>query len=136
MEIIATIRLASADTVGVRVRTSSDQQTEIGYDVDAEQLYLDRRDAGVDSFSRSFPGVHRGPLRVRDGTVRLRILVDRSTLEVFGNSGRTVLSDLIFPDPRSDGIEVFAHGGSTTIPSMNVWPLRSVWHTASDGGDT
>lgn len=136
VEIVATVRPASADTVGVRVRTGSDQQTEIGYHTDDQQLYVDRRNAGVDSFSHSFPGVHRGPLQVRDGAIRLHILVDRSTLEVFGNGGRTVLSDLIFPDLQSDGIEVFARGGSATITSMKVWPLRSVWHTASDEGDT
>jgi sucrose-6-phosphate hydrolase SacC (GH32 family) len=127
-EIIATFVPEDADVFGLRVRKGADEQTEIGYRMSEQEVYVDRRRSGAVSFSQSFPGVHAGPLRLReDGTVQLRIFVDRSTVEVFGNGGRTVISDGIFPSFSSTGIELFTEGGAVQAKSIAVHPLKSIW---------
>jgi fructan beta-fructosidase len=60
----------------------------------------------------------------------LRILVDWSSVEVFGDRGETIITDQIFPKPTSDGAQAFADGGSATIDSLDIWPLRSSWTNA------
>jgi levanase len=80
-------------------------------------------------FSRDFPGVQRAPLDARDGKVHLRILVDWSSVEVFADEGRRVITDQVFPSADSDGVELFADGGSATLDSLKVRPLRSSWAT-------
>jgi fructan beta-fructosidase len=80
-------------------------------------------------FSRDFPGVQRAPLAARHGKVRLHILVDWSSVEVFADRGQTVITDQIFPAATSDGIQLFADGGSATIDSLKIRPLRSSWQT-------
>ena len=95
----------------------------IGYDAEASELYVDRTRSGRSDFSRDFPGVQRAPLAARHGKVRLRILVDWSSVEVFADRGQTVITDQIFPAATSDGIELFADGGSATVDSLTIRPV-------------
>ncbi|MGH9448200.1 MAG: GH32 C-terminal domain-containing protein, partial [Terriglobia bacterium] len=74
-----------------------------------------------------FPGRQRAPLRPEKGSIRLHIFVDRCSVEVFGNGGRRVITDLIFPDRGSDGLELYAKGGAVTLRSMDLWKLKSSW---------
>ena len=59
--------------------------------------------------------------------VRLRILVDWSSVEVFAGGGRTVITDQVFPKPTSDGVKLFADGGTASSGPLKVRPLRSSW---------
>ena len=101
----------------------------IGYDAETDELYVDRTRSGRVDFSRDFPGVQRAPLAARHGKVRLRILVDWSSVEVFADRGRRVITDQVFPDASSDGVELFADGGSATLNSLKIRHLRSSWAT-------
>lgn len=68
------------------------------------------------------------PLKPRkDGSVRLQILVDRGSVEVFGNDGRVALSAgvLIAVDNRSLALTV--KGGTAKVREMEVNTLRSAW---------
>jgi fructan beta-fructosidase len=60
-------------------------------------------------------------------TVRLRIFVDRSSVEVFGDDGETVISEAIFPKGGSDEIELYSHDGPARVLKMDVWNLKSVY---------
>ena len=56
----------------------------------------------------------------------LRILLDRNTVEVFADDGRTVLSSCFIPD-GTNGLEFFAKSGRAKIVSMDVYELKSSW---------
>lgn len=137
VELIAEFELDQAERFGLRVRCGpsrssvpgggSEQQTVIGYDVERQQLYVDRTRSGEVGFHPSFPAVHVAPLSPHENRVRLHILVDASSVEVFGNRGEVVISDRIFPDPSSNRIELFADGGSARLVSLDAWPLDSIW---------
>ncbi len=132
LEIKAELRLDAAKRAGLKVRTGSGEETVIGYDAEAGELFVDRTRSGRVDFSRDFPGVQRAPLTARHGEVRLHILVDWSSVEVFADRGQTVITDQIFPAATSDGIQLFADGGSATIDSLKIRPLRSSWQTGHD----
>lgn len=69
-----------------------------------------------------------GPLKPRDGKVRLRILVDRSTIEVFGNDGELYMPVAVLPDPADRTVTVSRGGtGKAEIERLDVYELRSVW---------
>lgn len=99
------------------------EETVIGYDSTTEELYVDRTRSGASDFSSAFPGVQRAPLKAENGKVTLRILVDWSSVEVFGGSGEAVITDQIFPDPDSQGVQVFAENGSVELDRARVWHL-------------
>lgn len=128
LEILLEIEPDSATEFGIRVLKRNDEQTVVGYDARKGAMYVDRTKSGNVSFHPAFAGKHVGPLgRNPQGTIKLQILVDASSVEVFGNSGETVITDLVFPDPNSNGVELFAEGGTCRIVSCKIYELKSVW---------
>ena len=134
LEIKTDLRIGSAKQAGLKVRTGNGEETVIGYDAQTDELYVDRTRSGRVDFSRDFPGVQRAPLAARHGKVHLRILVDWSSVEVFADGGRRVITDQVFPSADSDGVELFADGGSATLDSLKIRHLRSSWATGHHNG--
>jgi len=61
------------------------------------------------------------------GRLRLRILVDRASIEVFANDGETSLTSCFLPKELETGLELFAKGGDIRVRSLVVEKLRSAW---------
>lgn len=120
---------------GIKVRKGSGQETVISYDSAARELVLDRTKSGESSFEPNFAERMTAPLKVRDGKIRLRIFVDDSAVEVFANDGEAVMSAIVFPDPLSNGLELFAAGGKVALDKAVYYPMRSVWRD-EDPDDT
>ena len=60
------------------------------------------------------------------GRIKLHILIDRVSIEVFANDGK---ASLFWCSPRfaNNSLEFFARGGSAKVHKMKVWRLNSVW---------
>lgn len=67
------------------------------------------------------------PLRAENGRVRLRVLLDRRSVEVFGNGGRVALSVGVRPAAARRSVEAFARGGAARLRALDVAALRSAW---------
>jgi sucrose-6-phosphate hydrolase SacC (GH32 family) len=70
------------------------------------------------------------PMDAPNGKITLRILVDRTSLEVFANDGKVVMTSCFLPTPEMTGLECFAEGGNPKILSMTVDELKSAWPTS------
>ena len=128
LEIVAEIDRGSAAEVGFKVRKGPEEETVIGVDTKQSKLFVDRTRSGNVGFDEKFPGRHAGPIRLAGGkSVKLHIFVDRSSVEVFGNDGETVISDGTFPARTSGGIELYSQGGQARIVKLDVWNLGSAW---------
>ena len=123
LEIEAVLEPGSAREFGVVVRAATGQGTFVGYDAVAREVFVDRNNSGRTDFNPEFAGKHRGPLALEGGAVRLRILVDSDSVEVFAGRGETAITSLIFPDLASDGVQLFATGGTARLRSLQAWPL-------------
>ena len=55
--------------------------------------------------------------------IRLEILVDKSSLEVFVNNGEKVLTTHIYPDEGADQLAAFSLGGKAIINSLTIWDM-------------
>jgi sucrose-6-phosphate hydrolase SacC (GH32 family) len=118
----------TAAEVGFDVRTGEGEQTRLVYNTAQQTLSLDRGQSGDVGFSPAFPASTSAPLPLSpDRLLDLRILVDRSSVEVFAEDGTVVFTDQIFPKPESDRMGVFANGGEATVKSLTVTPLNSAW---------
>ena len=131
LELEVTFEVGSAQEVGFIVHRGDGHGTVVGYDVQMGQLFVDRRGAGREDFHSAFPARSSGPLTTPDGRVKLNIFVDRSSVEVFGNDGRTALTTRVFPRRGNHGLTLFAKEGDARLVSLKAWKLRSVWREAS-----
>jgi fructan beta-fructosidase len=74
---------------------------------------------------------HTAPLELEDGKLKLRILADRTSLEVFGNSGRVSLTSCFLPRPKEQELGLHIVGGKAKLLRITAIPLRSAWATPS-----
>lgn len=136
LEIEAEFEVGTASELGLKVRTGRGQETVIGIDPRAGRLFVDRSRSGDVAFDKDFAPRQAAPLRVENGRVKLRVFVDWSSVEVFAGDGEVVITDQIFPAPESEGVELYARGGSARLVSLVAWPLKSAWTGAAAASGT
>jgi fructan beta-fructosidase len=124
LEIIAEFKLETATEFGLKVRVGPNNETIVGYNTSSQEVFVDRRKSGQVDFNEHFTGKHSGSLPLENDTVHLHIFIDSCSLEVFGNHGRTVITDLIFPEPGATGLELYANGGGVKLISLDIWELN------------
>jgi fructan beta-fructosidase len=72
-------------------------------------------------------GKAAAPLRPSDGKVRLRLLVDRGSVEAFGNDGRVALSAAATFPEDDHTLTAFVRGGDARLRSLKAYELKSAW---------
>lgn len=122
---------SDATEFGIIVQATSDwkQQTRIGYNFESQKIFVDRTHSGDVTFDETFATVYHAPLVPNsDGTVRLRVLVDWSSVEVFGGEGEATLTTQIFPSRNATFAQVFSHGGNTENVHIGIRKVSSTWN--------
>jgi len=67
------------------------------------------------------------PLKPAAGKIRLQILVDRTTIEIFGNDGRVYMPIGAVAKDDDKSLGVFTKGGNVKINALEVFEVRSIW---------
>jgi fructan beta-fructosidase len=112
-----------ARRVGVHVRTGAGtgHRTTVWVEPGSGTVGLDRHASGETGFHEGFAADHAAARLVRgDGPVRIEVVVDESSVEVFVGDGEVALTDLVFPDHEDDGLAVFAEGGTALVQHLVV----------------
>ncbi len=112
--------------VGLKLFTKGASYTTVGFDARRSEVYFDRTHSGVTNFSKDFPTKVSAPLRLSSSKLRLEILADRNSIEVFADGGHIALTDLVFPEEDAFGIETFSSSGASRV-EVEGWTLRSIW---------
>jgi len=69
----------------------------------------------------------RTAMKPRSGRVTLRVLVDRMSIETFGNDGEVSITNVAGPVPSRTPLSLQSIGGNTYISSVRVHRLQSIW---------
>nr|WP_068888788.1 GH32 C-terminal domain-containing protein [Pedobacter panaciterrae] len=68
----------------------------------------------------------RAPLKPVNGKIKLKILLDRNTIEVFANNGEVVLSSCFMPKDEKP-VYSFNSKDGAALQVVNVYSLKSAW---------
>jgi sucrose-6-phosphate hydrolase SacC (GH32 family) len=104
----------------IRAATHADEHVSVTYDTEHRTLSLDRSRAGPAPFHRTHGGRAVVGLEPEDGIVRLRVVGDTCTTEVFGNDGRAAMSALTYPSRPGCGIHLAASRGPLKYRSVEL----------------
>lgn len=121
------MHLGTAQEIGWRLLGDDSHYTLIGYDSRNAKLFVDRRHSGLTSFSKDFPGRIEAPLKLDGDVLRLDVLVDRCSVEVFADGGRVTSTNLVFPPPGANEVRTYAVGGNAGAVQATVNDIRSIW---------
>lgn len=124
-EILMDIEASKAKTVNVVFSNSQGEKVVMQYDPAAAILSFDRTQSGITDFSEGFPAVTVTPTHEASGRIALRIFVDRSSMEVFGNDGEFVMTNLVFPRTPYTALSVSAEGGNAKVENLRIYSLKS-----------
>jgi sucrose-6-phosphate hydrolase SacC (GH32 family)/catechol 2,3-dioxygenase-like lactoylglutathione lyase family enzyme len=72
-------------------------------------------------------GDHSAPLEPEHGRIRLRILVDRASIEIFGNDGRLYMPIGILLPEKERPLELFVRNGFALVETLTVREVKSIW---------
>jgi sucrose-6-phosphate hydrolase SacC (GH32 family) len=107
---------------GFRLSNEAGEETLVGVSAAPLEVFVDRRRSRTTPFHEAYPEKHTGPVRWQDGKITVRVIFDRTTLEVFANAGETVISDRLYPTRAFDRIEPL-HGGRGLASPLRLWEL-------------
>ncbi len=119
--------VTGASPATIAMASGPGEETSLVADPAAATLALDRTRSGRHDFHEGFAARHVAPLRLADGTIRLRVLADRSSLEVFAQDGETVLTDLVLPTGTT---RTWRFDGGGVPPRRVTIELRSLGDAA------
>jgi levanase/fructan beta-fructosidase len=71
-------------------------------------------------FHEAFPSIERVAVPLEDGRLRLRVFLDRCSVEVFAQDGLATITDLVFPAHSGNAVGLLAEGDGGTLVSLAV----------------
>ena len=122
-EIEMEIQVADASKISLNLQNEKGEQVSMYYDLLRKQFVMDRSKSGKGDFSNDFPAVTAAPVHAGK-TLRLRLFVDRSSIEAFGEDGKFVMTNLVFPSSPYNQMSFGTEGSGYTVSSFNVYKLR------------
>ncbi|MFC4336984.1 glycoside hydrolase family 32 protein [Salininema proteolyticum] len=118
-EISADISWETAENVGFQLRRSPWGSRHVDVGVHADYVYLNR--GGTWNPDRTATWLEStSPFDPARKSVRLRIFVDHTSVEVFVDDGRHVHTSQAFPDLRDEGIALYSHGGGAVFSDLVI----------------
>ena len=115
-----------ADTLGIIFENSIDERLVIGYSTIMKQFYIDRKAAGNSGFLKEFAGISTAPY-VAGATLKLHILVDAASVEMFVDDGRLVMTTLVFPAEKFTKLKLFSKGGDGLLTKAVFHGIERIW---------
>ena len=123
-EILLDLDCRRADSVDIRIANNADESVTLRYNSSDHTLSFDRRHSGIVDFSQDFPAVTVAPTFENDKKISLRIFIDKSSMEVFGNNGKFVMTNLVFPTMPYSTLSISATGGSAKIENLKIYSIK------------
>jgi len=111
--------------VGVELANARGERLRIGFDATRNAFFVDRRQAGDAGFSDKFaPGIDWAARVSDQATVRLRVVFDVASAELFADGGAVRMTETFFPSADFDRARLFAEGGPLQLRAGTVYALR------------
>ncbi|WP_308636416.1 GH32 C-terminal domain-containing protein [Paenibacillus silvisoli] len=115
-----------ADSLDVQLALETDADSLVHIEVYGVRIRLDR------SLQTIACGGVVAPLTPTGGIVRLRLLLDRASLELYACDGEVAMSVPVRPSYNDRTLRLSDHRGHAKAASVNVYGLRGIWPSAEE----
>ena len=123
-EILMNVDAKRSKQLKMTLANKAQEKVTIIYDVEKETISFDRTQSGIVDFSQDFPAVTVTPTYENDGSVNLRLFIDRSSMELFEQEGRFVMTNLVFPTSPYTTLSFQAEEGSAKINNLQIYSIK------------
>lgn len=113
----------SADKVYITLSNDKDEQTVMTYDLRNSTFSMDRTASGLTDFNKDFPAITVAPCPA-EAKQRLRLFIDRCSIEAFEGDGRFAMTNLVFPQHPYTTISIAVDKGRCKVNDLTVNLLK------------
>ncbi|WP_232492755.1 glycoside hydrolase family 32 protein [Novosphingobium kaempferiae] len=123
VDMTVTIEALKATQVALTLTDAAGYQLVIGYTPATREVFVDRTRSGP-HFHDAFAARHIATLPPGDGPMTMRLLVDRSIVELYAADGTRTITDRFFRGRGPLRWEASSQGGEALIRKLDAWQLR------------
>ena len=123
-EILMDIDPLKAGSISLTLSNEKGEKSILTYAPNYETLSFDRRESGIVDFSQDFPAITLTPTFNGGKNLGLRIFVDRSSIEVFANEGKGVMTNLVFPTTPYNKLTITTDGGNVKVRNLKIYSIN------------
>ena len=123
-EIELTIENQYADVIGFHLYNDKGEEVDMQYDMKEKKFSMDRRKSGDVGFNENFPMLTWTAIESGKDELKLRLFVDKSSVEAFGDGGRFVMTNQVFPSEPYTHIDFYSKGGAYKVDSFVIYKLK------------
>ncbi len=123
-EIQLTIEPQRKGTVELVLSNDLGEKVLMVYDSEDATFTFNRNESGKVDFSSEFPAVTGAPTFNGGGKLNLRMFIDTSSIEIFGDNGRFVMTNLVFPNEPYNKLSISSTDGKASVKDLTVYTIR------------
>ena len=123
-EIELSLKNQQAEIIGFRLYNDKGEEVDMQYDMKEKKFSMDRRKSGEVNFNENFPMLTWTAIEGDKDEMKLRLFVDRSSVEAFGDGGRFAMTNQVFPSEPYNHISFYSKGGAYKVDSFVVYKLK------------
>jgi sucrose-6-phosphate hydrolase SacC (GH32 family) len=111
----------SGELFDLRAEIEPGEAAAFGFRIRGEAVRFSVKDKQLTCLGKT------APLEPEAGRLKLQILVDRTSLEVFANDGRVAMTSCFLPKAGDKDLEFYVEGGPVKLSSLQAIELRTAW---------
>jgi fructan beta-fructosidase len=102
------------------------EELVIGYDKSQHQYFIDRTKSGKIDFQKGFAARHLAPRLADNSKMKISLVIDASSVELFADDGLTVMTSVFFPNKSYNQIHINS-ADNLLIKKLEYISLKSIW---------
>ena len=122
-EVEFSINPGKSKEVSFALSNGKGEKVLMTYDVVKKTFAIDRTKSGEVSFSNDFPAVTEMSLS-KSKELKLRLFVDKSSIEAFVDNGKFVMTNCVFPSVPYDMIRFESDGNRYKVNNINIYQIK------------
>lgn len=120
--------LENGEELVIEISNKLNQKVVLGYNSGLAQLYIDRTQAGRDDFHKAFTSkIHVAEIKKVEGKINLKLMLDKSSIEMFFADGLYVMTDLVFPEQEYNTLKIYLKSGEATLENLSISSVKPIW---------
>jgi fructan beta-fructosidase len=120
------LNLDKPNDFSVILSNDAGEEVIIGYDKNQKQYFIDRTKSGKTNFQKDFAGRFVAPRISSTGNMDLSLIIDVSSVELFADSGLTVMTAIFFPTEPFNHMRIQSPD-NTIIKKLTYYNCKGIW---------
>ena len=108
--------------LNITFENSEGNQLVIGYDEKNNNYFIDRSKSGDTSFEKGFAKKHLAPRISTSKILKLSLVLDETSVELFSDNGLTVMTDIFFPKSSWNTLKIRTSTG-VKLNDISIWGI-------------